>query len=81
LAGENKNPEQIARDAIDERLRASGWAVQGAKAIDHDAASGIAVREYTTSIGPADYVLFSDRKALSVVEAKPDSLGAEDHDR
>ncbi len=26
---ENKNPEQIARDHIDELLRQSGWTVQG----------------------------------------------------
>jgi len=76
LTDSNKNPEQIARDAIDERLRASGWAVQDKKGIDHAAASGIAVREYTTSIGSADYVLFSDTKALGVVEAKPDAWGA-----
>lgn len=72
----NKNPEQIARDAIDARLRASGWAVQENKKIDHSAAAGIAVKEYPTKIGPADYALFSDRKALGVVEAKPDSWGA-----
>ncbi len=72
----NKNPEQIARDAIDARLRASGWAVQNNRQIDHAAADGIAVKEYSTSIGPADYVLFSERKAMGVVEAKPDSWGA-----
>ena len=71
----NKNPEQIARDAIDERLRASGWAVQNVRSIDHDAAAGIAVKEYSTSVGPADYVLFSNRKPLGVVEAKPDNWG------
>jgi type I restriction enzyme R subunit len=76
LTNANKNPEQISRDAIDKRLRASGWAVQDKKSIDHDAAAGIAVKEYTTSVGPADYVLLSDRKALGVVEAKPDSWGA-----
>jgi hypothetical protein len=76
LTDGNKNPEQIARDAIDKRLRASGWAAQGKKSIDHDAAAGIAITEYTTSIGPADYVLFSEKRALGVVEAKPDSWGA-----
>jgi type I restriction enzyme R subunit len=50
--------------------------VQDKKSIDHAAASGIAVKEFTTSIGPADYVLFSDKKALGVVEAKPDRWGA-----
>jgi type I restriction enzyme R subunit len=51
----------------------SGWAVQDKKAIDHAAAGGVAVREYPTSVGPADYGLFSDRQPLGVVEAKPDS--------
>ena len=34
------------------------------------------VREYQTEIGPADYVLFADRQAVGVIEAKPDSWGA-----
>jgi type I site-specific restriction endonuclease len=50
LTDANKNPEQISRDAIDKRLRASGWAVQDKKSIDHDAAAGIAVKEYTMLI-------------------------------
>ena len=77
----NKNPEQIARDAIDARLEASGWAVQDKRSIDFTAASGVAITEYTTSIGPADYVLFTDKKAVGVVEAKKDFLGLEHHDR
>ena len=72
----NQNPEQIARDRIDDRLRAAGWNVQDNKAIDFKAGLGIAVREYQTDIGPADYVLFVDRQPVGVVEAKPDSWGA-----
>ena len=75
LADENKNPEQIARDAIDARLAASAWSVQSNKKIDLSASLGVAVREYPTSVGPADYALFADRQALGVVEAKPDSWG------
>ena len=71
----NQTPEQIARDEIDARLVAAGWSVQPNKAIDHTLAKGIAIREYQTSIGPADYVLFGDKRALGVVEAKPDSWG------
>lgn len=71
----NQNPEQIARDRIDERLRAVGWAVQPAGAIDHAAGSGIAVREYQTTVGPADYALFADRMPLGIIEAKPDAWG------
>ena len=71
----NQNPEQIARDRIDDRLRAAGWHVQHRNAIDFTAGLGIAVREYQTDVGPADYVLFVDRQAVGVVEAKPDSWG------
>ncbi len=72
----NQTPEQIARDGIDKRLRAAGWHVQNKDAIEFNAGLGIAVREYQTDIGPADYVLFADRQAVGVVEAKPDSWGA-----
>ena len=72
----NQNPEQIARDRIDDRLRAAGWHVQDRNAVDFNAGLGIAVREHQTDIGPADYVLFADRRPVGVVEAKPDSWGA-----
>ena len=71
----NQTPEQIARDKIDERLRAAGWHVQDKDALDFNAGLGVAVREYQTDIGPADYVLFVDRKAVGVIEAKPDDWG------
>ena len=72
----NQTPEQLARDRIDGRLRAAGWHVQDKETLDFNAGLGIAVREYQTDIGPADYVLFADRRAVGVVEAKPDSWGA-----
>ena len=50
----NQNPEQIARDRIDDRLRATGWHVQDRNAIDFTAGLGIAVRECQTDVGPAD---------------------------
>ena len=71
----NQTPEQQARDAIDSRLNAAGWVVQDKEGLDFNAALGIAVREYQTDVGPADYVLFVDRQAIGVIEAKPDSWG------
>ena len=71
----NQTPEQVARDQIDDRLRAAGWHVQDKNALDFNAGLGIAVREYQTDVGPADYVLFADRRAVGVAEAKPDSWG------
>jgi len=71
----NQNPEQIARDAIDAQLRASGWAVQEKTAINFHIGEGQAIREYTTDSGPADYVLFIDGKPVGVIEAKKETLG------
>lgn len=66
----NQNPEQIARDNIDDMLKASGWSVQDNKKIDFTLGQGQAVREYQTDIDPADYVLFVDKKPVGVIEAK-----------
>lgn len=75
----NQNPEQKARDKIDALLEAAGWKVQHAKKIDFSAGLGIAVREYQTDVGPADYVLFvgekMQKKAVGVIEAKPEDWG------
>ncbi len=72
---ENQNPEQKTRDQIDMLLRQAGWIVQSAKKIDLNAGLGIAVREYQTDVGPADYVLFVDKKAVGVIEAKREEQG------
>ncbi|ROQ49348.1 type I restriction enzyme R subunit [Marinobacter sp. 3-2] len=71
----NQNPEQKARDEIDQLLAIAGWAVQDKKKIDFSASLGVAVREYQTDVGPADYVLFVDKQAVGVIEAKPESWG------
>lgn len=71
----NQNPEQIARDQIDARLAEAGWCVQTMKSLDWSAGQGVAVREYQTDTGPADYVLFVDRRAVGVIEAKPNDWG------
>jgi type I restriction enzyme, R subunit len=55
----NKNREQRARDKIDFLLEASGWIVQDKSRIDLHAGLGVAVREYATDVGPADFVLFA----------------------
>lgn len=71
----NQNPEQIARDKIDALLEQAGWKVQSIKKMDLNAALGVAVREYQTDVGPADYVLFVDKKPVGVIEAKPENWG------
>ena len=71
----NQTPEQAARDVIDAMLERAGWKVQSKTKIDFSAGLGVAVREYPTDIGPADYVLFVDKKPAGVVEAKPAMQG------
>lgn len=71
----NQTPEQKARDEIDSLLEKAGWIVQGKKKIDFSVSLGVAVREYQTDVGPADYVLFVDKQAVGIIEAKPESWG------
>ncbi len=71
----NQNPEQKARDTIDAMLRAAGWSVQEKSKIDFNSSGGQAIREYHTDSGPADYVLFVDKKPFGVIEAKKETLG------
>ena len=72
----NQNPEQIARDEIDKRLRDAGWSVQNKKEVDWSKSIGVAVREYPTENGkPVDYALFVDKEPVGVIEAKRDEEG------
>ncbi len=72
---ENRNPEQVARDHIDELLKQAGWKVQSLKKINPNDGIGQAVREYQTDVGPADYVLFVNKRAVGVIEAKREEEG------
>lgn len=71
----NQNPEQIARDNIDKQLNDCGWIIQNKKQINLQAGTGVAVTEYQTASGPADYVLFVDGKPVGVIEAKKEEEG------
>jgi type I restriction enzyme R subunit len=66
----NQNAEQIARDEIDRRLAACGWIIQNRSELNLPASLGVAVREYITDVGPADYILFVDKKPVGLIEAK-----------
>jgi type I restriction enzyme, R subunit len=68
-------PEQIARQEIDKKLEKAGWLVQNYQQINFGAGRGIAVREYPTESGPADYILFVNKKPVGVIEAKRDDEG------
>lgn len=66
----NQNPEQQARDNIDKQLLACGWLIQNKKSINLSIGVGVAVREYSTEVGPADYVLFVNKEPVGIIEAK-----------
>lgn len=76
------NPEELARRNIDAQLERAGWIVQDYKDINLYASavpngvSGVAVREFPMKAGhgKVDYLLFINRKAAGVVEAKPEGV-------
>ena len=65
-------PEAKARAIIDAQLGAAGWILQDREEMNLGAALGVVVREYSLASGPCDYLLFVNRKACGVVEAKPE---------
>jgi len=64
------NPEVKARQQIDQDLIQAEWIIQNKNQLNLSAGLGIAVREYPTDSGPADYVLFIGKKPVGVIEAK-----------
>lgn len=65
-------PEEKARQVIDSLLEAAGWKIQNLNELNLGVGLGVAVREFPLTNGAADYLLFVDRKAVGVVEAKPE---------
>ncbi|MBN2015624.1 DEAD/DEAH box helicase family protein [Candidatus Dojkabacteria bacterium] len=63
-------PEEKARKNIDELLNKAGWIIQDLNQLNLGAGLGVIIREFPLKKGPADYLLFVDRKAVGVIEAK-----------
>lgn len=66
------NPEELARQKIDTLLAQCGWGVQDYKSCNLSASRGVALREVPLKNGRCDYLLLVDRKAVGIVEAKPE---------
>ena len=49
--------------------------MQSKEQVSLTAGTGVAIREYMTDIGPADYVLFVNRKPVGIIEAKREEEG------
>jgi type I restriction enzyme R subunit len=67
-------PESLARENIDAQLAACGWIIQDRAKLNLHAGKGVAVREFPLQTGVADYLLFVDRKAVGVIEAKAEGV-------
>ena len=66
----NKQPERVARETIDAALDQAGWVVQSRDEMNVAAGLGVAIREFKTDAGFADYLLYVDKKPAGVIEAK-----------
>ena len=68
-------PEDKARIVIDKKLEEAGYLIQDMSEFNPYASLGIAVREYPTDTGPADYIIFIDGIPCGVIEAKEAQKG------
>lgn len=73
VGDDDLHAEQRARRIIDAQLTAADWYVQDQAALNLSAGPGVAVREkfMAAGRGRADYLLYLDKRAVGVVEAKP----------
>lgn len=72
------NSEWLARQQlIDPELEAAGWTVRRAGNSTQIPRGNVALTEYPTANGPADYALCSGGRVLAIVEAKKVTLGAQ----
>ncbi|MFE6446853.1 DEAD/DEAH box helicase family protein [Nocardiopsis dassonvillei] len=62
--------EAQVRAEIDLLLERAGWRVQDFNMMNLTAAQGVAVREVSTAVGRADYLLYVDHRLVGVIEAK-----------
>lgn len=71
----NQNPEQIARNNIDQMLIEASWVAQLINNIDLSIEQGVAIREYQTGVGFAGYVLFEQLTLVGIIEMKREEEG------
>lgn len=64
------NPEQQARQHIDDMLADAGWVVQNYRRFDPGAGLGVALCEVPLASGTCDYLLLVDRRPVGIIEAK-----------
>ncbi len=65
--------DQTRKKLVDKALRETGWDITDYR--EAQTYDTVAVREYPTKTGPADYLLYCKGEALAAVEAKKLALG------
>ena len=65
------NPEEKAREKIDQKIREAGWTLFDMSNFNIKASLGVAIREFPLKNGYSDYLLFLNGLAVGVIEAKP----------
>lgn len=70
MAPSTNKLEARTREEIDTKLVSAGWIVKDKKRVNLHQTLGVAVREFETDTGPADYMLFIAGKACGIIEAK-----------
>jgi len=70
----HESERQTRKTCIDPKLRASGWSVVPF-AGEQRTGPSVAIEEFETDLGPADYVLADHSDLLAVVEAKKLTVG------
>src|SRR6266508_2251478 len=71
----NESERATRRSRIDPKLQAAGWKVVPSGSLLATTDDGLAVEEFETAAGPADYALFDGGRCLGVAEAKKLTLG------
>lgn len=71
------SPEEKARLVIDQKLMVAGYVVQDVKEFNPKASLGVAVREWQTTTGPCDYLIFVGGVPCGLIEAKEHNKGGE----
>lgn len=69
-----ESDRETGKARIDPKLKSSGWSVVPA-VVARPISSAVAIEEYPTDLGPADYVLADRAEPLGVVEAKKLTVG------
>ena len=68
-------PEEKARIIIDNKLKEAGYILQDFEDFNPTEGEGVVVREFSTSSGPADYIVFINGEPCGVIEAKAAQKG------